>query len=229
MQYTQTPSPPTQHRPPPKETYLVGPDENPLSPTTPTKQQLPTPTSSNTTNIPILRPSDPIPGLSTATAFSPTPHPIHGGTWHHTLCSCALPSVCLTSLFCPCITYGRTQHRLAQRSAHKDPTNMLGYSACNGSCVAFGVLCGVNAVLAAIQKARVRKAYEMERGVSGGLGGDLVRGACCCCCSVAQDEKEVRWREEEGRRVGGVKGRVSMEGYAPVGGMTFSPPPVRDG
>ncbi|MBE7182222.1 MAG: PLAC8 family protein [Terriglobus roseus] len=181
--------------------------------------------------MPVIRPSEPVPGLATSTTFSPTPHPIHGGTWQHSLCSCAMPAICLTSLFCPCITYGRTQYRLSQRSSHKDPTNMLGYSTCNGSCVAFGVLCGVNAFLAAIQKTRVRKAYEMDRAQAGGVVDDLLKGACCCCCSVAQDEKEVRWREEEGRRAGGgaAAGRGSKEGYAPVGGMTFSPPPPRDG
>jgi hypothetical protein len=33
-----------------------------------------------------------------------------------------------------CILYGRTQHRLSMKSRKEDPTNMLGYETCNGSC-----------------------------------------------------------------------------------------------
>lgn len=115
---------------------------------------------------------------------------------------------------------------------------MLGYSACNGSCIAFAILCGINLGLAAIQKTRIRKAYDMDRKLTGGVSSDFVVAVCCCCCSVAQDEKEVRWREEEGRKVGsgavedGSKGTaaavpVGERGYVPVGGMTFEPPPRR--
>ncbi|ETN45135.1 uncharacterized protein HMPREF1541_10012 [Cyphellophora europaea CBS 101466] len=232
MQYTQMPPQPTNRDPPQHQPNIpIAPDENPLSPTTPTKQQHhPTATTSNTTNIPILAPSTDSSTIPIS-SFSPTPQPIRGGTWHHSFCSCAEPTICLTALTCPCITYGRTQYRLTQRSARRDPTNMLGYTACNGSCVAFGLLCGINIVLAAIQKTRVRKAYELDRKLTGGVLEDLLKAACCCCCSVAQDEKEVQWREEEGRKAKGAKGAKGgrqptvADGYVPVGGMAFSPPP----
>jgi Cys-rich protein (TIGR01571 family) len=161
----------------------------------------------------------------TATNFSPLPQPERGGTWHTSLFSCASPSICLTSLFCPCVSYGRTQYRLSRRSAKSDPTNFLGFNpCCNPSCVAFGVLCGVNAILAAVQKTRVRKTYGMEQEQgAGGVLDDLWKGVCCCCCSVAQDEKEMKWREEEARRITGASGSGKDQGYVPVGGMSFRP------
>ncbi|KAH9877828.1 hypothetical protein J1614_003045 [Plenodomus biglobosus] len=49
--------------------------------------------------------------------------------WNSSLCSCSPDvSTCLTGLFCPCILYGRTSYRLSQKSAKKDPTDMLGHN-----------------------------------------------------------------------------------------------------
>ena len=108
------------------------------------------------------------------------------------------------------------------RSDKKDPTNMLGFNAVNGSCVAFGLLCGINGILAAIQHTRVRRAYEMD-GSAGNVVGDLVKGCCCCCCVVAQDEKEVKLREEEARKAHCGKG--DKEGYVAPSNMVFGVPP----
>jgi Cys-rich protein (TIGR01571 family) len=140
-----------------------------------------------------------------------------GGTWKHGLCDCGDIGVCCTGIWCPCILYGRTQYRLTERSERRDPTNLLGFSAFNGSCAAFAVLCGCNFVLAAIQHSRVRKAY----GIPGGVGTDLLRACCCCCCTLSQDEKEIKYRETEARRSSG----LTMQ-YASPDGMSFSPPPT---
>ncbi|KAK7906009.1 hypothetical protein LTR67_000734 [Exophiala xenobiotica] len=120
------------------------------------------------------------------------------------------------------IVYGRTQYRLALRGERKDPTNMLGYTAVNGSCIAFATLCGVNGFLAAIQRSRIRKTYNMST-EAGNVPGDCVKGLCCCCCVVSQDEKEVRFREEQGRKP--VASGNSQQGYVPPTSMTFNPPP----
>lgn len=150
----------------------------------------------------------------TSATFGPSTQSPRGGTWHHSLGSCAEPTTCLASLFCPCIVYGRTQHRLALKSQKRDPTNMLGYSAVNGSCLAWSVLCGVNMLLTAVQHTRVRRAYEMD-GTAGNVAGDCVQSVCCCCCVLAQDEKEVKVREgKAGRR----------ESYRSPEGMRFAPP-----
>ena len=73
-------------------------------------------------------------------------HPIPGGPWTHSLCDPTTvkdPATCCAGLFCPCILYGRTQYRLSQKSAGRDPTNVLGYETCNASCVGMAMLvCG---------------------------------------------------------------------------------------
>lgn len=65
-----------------------------------------------------------------------------GGTWKHGLCDCTDVGVCCTGIWCPCVLYGKTQFRLSQKSAKKDPTNMLAYETINGSCGIMAILCG---------------------------------------------------------------------------------------
>lgn len=175
------------------EPIHLEPDSNPLSPASPITALSPT-RSVNMGTYPL--PSD----LQFPQATSYTqPGPVRGGTWQHGLGSCAEPTTCLSALVCPCVVYGRTQYRLSLKSEQKDPTNMLGYSAISGSCLAWSVLCGVNILLTAIQHRRVRKAYDMES-QAGNLASDCVKSTCCCCCILAQDEKEIKFREEHGRK-----------------------------
>lgn len=188
----------------------IAPDENPLTPTPTTPIRAHTNTT-KTTNMPVLSPTTP-----SYTPFSAPVQPVTGGTFAHDLCSCADPTTCLTSIFCPCITYGKTQYRLEQRAAKKDPTNMLGYTAINGSCATFAILCGINGILAAIQHSRVRKTYHMGT-EAGNVFSDCLKGCCCCCCTVAQDEKEVKRREESAKGVD--------TPYQLPGGMVYAAPP----
>ena len=67
---------------------------------------------------------------------------IKGGPWGHGLCDPTDVGACCMGLLCPCILYGKTQHRLSMKSNKKDPTNMLGYETCNASCTAMALLCG---------------------------------------------------------------------------------------
>jgi Cys-rich protein (TIGR01571 family) len=134
--------------------------------------------------------------------------------WSSSLCSCAPdPSTCLTGLFCPCVVYGRTSHRLSQRKAKKDPS-LLGYSATNGHCMLMGLSCGLWWLLPMLQRTRIRRAYKLE----GSMGSDLLRGCCCCCCVVVQNEREVRGREEASRRWAGP---ASSDVYRKVVGMEY--------
>lgn len=190
----------------------VGPDVNPLSPASPTATVSPT----RTTNIQTFPPPSGDMSFPHSATFGPG-QSSSGGTWHHGLGSCAEPTTCLFSLFCPCIVYGKTQHRLSLKSAKKDPTNMLGYSSINGSCLAWSVLCGVNILLTAIQHTRIRKAYEMDS-QAGNVASDCVKSVCCCCCVLAQDEKEMKLREELSRN------KEVRESYQSPEGMTFAPP-----
>ncbi|KIV93520.1 hypothetical protein PV10_04730 [Exophiala mesophila] len=203
---------PTKHAVPKDEPAAsIAPDANPLTPTTP-KFNRPS------TNMAIIPPPDP--SQYTISSFTPSPQVIRGGTWQHGLGSCAEPTTCLTGLFCPCIVYGRTQYRLGLRQDKKDPTNMLGYTAVNGSCIAFGLLCGINGILAAIQHSRVRRTYNMST-EAGNVAGDCLKGICCCCCVVAQDEKEVAYREGQARKASGLK----QEGYVAPTSMAYGAPP----
>ncbi|KAK7192389.1 PLAC8 family protein [Paraphaeosphaeria sporulosa] len=132
--------------------------------------------------------------------------------WTSSLCTPS--SDCLTGLFCPCILYGRTAHRLSQKSAKQDPTDLLGYSATNGHCLLMAVSCGLWWVYPMVQRARVRHVYKLE----GDVGGDCVRSVCCCCCVAVQNEREVRGREEAKRQHAG-----PAAGYKSVGQMAYVP------
>lgn len=137
--------------------------------------------------------------------------------WTSSLCSCSPDlSTCLTGLLCPCILYGRTSYRLSQKSAKKDPTDMLGYSGTNGHCLLMGVLCGIGWLLPMLQRTRIRHAYKLE----GSLGADLLKGCCCCCCVAIQNEREVKGREEASRRWAGP---ASTDVYTRSAGMLYKP------
>lgn len=60
--------------------------------------------------------------------------------WKHGLCE--VDTLCCVGLCCPCILYGKTQYRISRKTQKEDPTNMLGYESCNGSCGLMGLACG---------------------------------------------------------------------------------------
>ena len=60
--------------------------------------------------------------------------------WKHGLCT--PDALCCLGLFCPCIIYGKTQYRLLKKAQKQDPTDLLGYESCNGSCGFFAIACG---------------------------------------------------------------------------------------
>jgi Cys-rich protein (TIGR01571 family) len=182
------------------------PDENPLGPRYPRSLN-------HTQNVTTLSDStigDHLPGQAVHANQQ-----MKGGTWKYGLCDFGEIGVCCTGIWCPCIIYGKTQHRLSQRSERKDPSNMLGFSIFNGSCAAFAVLCGCNLILAAIQHSRVRQAYD----IPGGVGSDFMRGCYCCCCTLSQDEKEIKSRETQAR----MPSAPTMQ-YASPEGMNFAAP-----
>lgn len=201
--------PPVREMPPITENFRVEPDSCPLTPAS---------------GAPSFPPTMPNALYLPSNLHSDLPH--RGGSWKHSLFSCADTTTCFTGLFCPCILYGKTQYRLGLRSENKDPTNMLGYSVFNGSCAAFAVLCGCNFILAAIQHARIRKGYNMSA-EAGNVVSDCAQATCCCCCTIAQDEKEVKWRESAPKKAGsGLGDGKSTIGYQMQIPMTY-PPPVR--
>ncbi|KAL8835758.1 MAG: hypothetical protein Q9170_003190 [Blastenia crenularia] len=153
--------------------------------------------------------------------------------WKHGLCE--IDTLCCVGLCCPCIVYGKTQYRISRKTQKEDPTNMLGYESCNGSCGLMALACGFQCksvcrrldlkarlimlpgVLASIQRARIRKLYHLN----GDLGSDCLKSLCCCCCVIMQDEREVRDREETIRRHAG----PASAAYTTSPTMKYAPPP----
>lgn len=113
----------------------VEPDTNPLQ-----SPLFPPPTATSTSQ------QTPVPeDITTYHQPGQVRHPnqaIKGGAWTHSLCDCSNISACCLGIFCPCILYGKTQYRLGLKSRKEDPTNMLGFGSCNGSCTAMALLCG---------------------------------------------------------------------------------------
>ena len=69
------------------------------------------------------------------------PNAIVDPHWKHGLCE--PDTSCCMGLLCPCVLYGRTMYRLSRKAERKDPTEMLGYESCNGSCGLFALGCGI--------------------------------------------------------------------------------------
>lgn len=115
----------------------VVPDANPLQ--TPQMPRFPPPVASGAPQ------TSAVDGLTVYHQPGQVAHPnqaIIGGTWSHSMCDCSNIWTCCLGLICPCILYGRTQYRLSLLSRKEDPTNMLGYETCNGSCTGMALLCG---------------------------------------------------------------------------------------
>ncbi|KAI9928137.1 hypothetical protein ASPWEDRAFT_26776 [Aspergillus wentii DTO 134E9] len=198
------------------QAVAVAPDTNPLH--SPTFPRFPPPTARST---PQLAASDDITAYHQPGQIAHPNQVIKGGTWRHSLCDCSNIWTCCLGLLCPCILYGKTQHRLSLKSKNEDPTNMLGYETCNGSCTAMALLCGCQWLLATIQHNRTRKAY----GIRGDVGSDCVRATCCTCCTLIQDETEIKKREEERGKAAIATGAALVSPYTAPVQMTYGPPP----
>ena len=68
------------------------------------------------------------------------PNAVVDPSWKHGMCEA--DTLCITSLFCPCLVYGKTQYRLSQKSQKKEPTDLLGYKSTNSSCGLMVAACG---------------------------------------------------------------------------------------
>lgn len=60
--------------------------------------------------------------------------------WKHGLCE--PDALCCMGIVCPCMLYGKTMYRLSRRAQKQDPTDMLGYESCSGSCGFMALACG---------------------------------------------------------------------------------------
>ncbi|KAJ9660355.1 hypothetical protein H2201_006936 [Coniosporium apollinis] len=130
--------------------------------------------------------------------------------WHTNLFGCCTPfeTCCMTSC-CPCITFGKTYHRM-----NKDST-MKGYSPINMTCLLFCIgqqlLC-VPLLFATMQRGDLRKKHN----IAGSTFGDICTSCCCMCCSLVQTEKESEYRAKQELVTEQPGRQVEMMNYAPV-------------
>jgi Cys-rich protein (TIGR01571 family) len=114
--------------------------------------------------------------------------------WNNSFFGCCSPaSLCCLTCCLPCVTFGKTHHRL-----HKNG-DMQGYEPINTSCILFYLsgCFGVHWVLNAMQLQDIREKHNLE----GSCAEDLLKSYCCLCCSLVQAEKESKEREIEARGV----------------------------
>ncbi|KAK0761667.1 hypothetical protein N5P37_005649, partial [Trichoderma harzianum] len=124
-------------------------------------------------------------------------------TWANDFFSCCSPGgLCILTTCCPCITYGRTQHRVKYGSLDD-------YSCCNSSCIVFALAAhfGLGCIPAMMQRKLMRKKFNLE----GSWLGDFCRSCSCTCCVLMQNEKESEQR---------VSARVA-EPYQPHDAMVY--------
>ncbi|KAJ5098644.1 hypothetical protein N7532_005645 [Penicillium argentinense] len=198
------------------DTFTITPDANPLQ--SPKSPYFSPPSAATPSQAPTID------DLASYHQPGQIMHPnqeVNGGSWNHGLCECSNLGTCCLGLLGPCILYGKTQHRLYRKSKKEDPTNMLGYETCNGSCTAMALLCGCQWLLATIQHTRTRKAY----GIEGNIASDCVRATCCTCCTLIQDEKEIQQREKQRGRAVLERGATLLSPYTAPGPMSYPPPP----
>ena len=55
---------------------------------------------------------------------------------------CEPDTLCCMGIICPCMIYGKTMYRLSRKAQKQDPTDLLGYGSCNGSCGLMALACG---------------------------------------------------------------------------------------
>ena len=97
----------------------------------------------------------------------------------------------LVTWCCPCVTFGRTHHRL-----HKSGS-LEGYHFVNASCIlscVSGILPCLPLAMLTIQRADVRKKYNLE----GSCLTDMAINCCCGVCSLVQQDKEAEHWETQG-------------------------------
>ncbi|KAJ4986976.1 hypothetical protein SVAN01_07517 [Stagonosporopsis vannaccii] len=128
--------------------------------------------------------------------------------WHHSGTSCCTPfSTCCLTWWCPCVTYGRTRHRM------KSNGNMKDYSCCNTSCAAFAGMgfVGLSWILPLLNRGEVRADY----GLKGNGCKDCLCACCCAPCDLLQQEKEVAYRQKQSKPLWDQPGKVDAMHYAP--------------
>ncbi|KYK62079.1 hypothetical protein DCS_03224 [Drechmeria coniospora] len=108
--------------------------------------------------------------------------------WHAGFFECFKPiDLCLISCCLPCVTFGKTHHRLRKNG------DLVGYEPINTSCLLFwgSTCCWLYWIPLAMQRQNVREKYNLQ----GSCLVDLAVSCCLGCCTVIQSDKEAEYHE----------------------------------
>ncbi|KAK2604073.1 hypothetical protein N8I77_007032 [Diaporthe amygdali] len=127
--------------------------------------------------------------------------------WRSSFFRCCSPvDLCLVTYCLPCITFGKTHHRL-----RKDG-KMEGYEPINTSCLLFCAsgCFGLHWIPMSMQRADLRDKYHLR----GNCATDIATACCCVLCDLVQQEKEAEYREPLMAQAGraGVRQEYQMQG-----------------
>jgi len=114
------------------------------------------------------------------------PPPQGAVPWHNRMVEFFDPvDTCLVTWCCPCVTFGKTHHRL-----RKD-ANMVGYSPVNTSCLGWWVAAcfGFHWLPQILQRHEIRTRNNLD----GEIVTDCLRAWCCSCCDLVQQDKEAAY------------------------------------
>jgi Cys-rich protein (TIGR01571 family) len=137
--------------------------------------------------------------------------PESAAPWHASFLECFNPiDLCLITYCVPCVTFGKTHHRL-----HK-AGNLEGYEPINTNCL---LLCAAGCVgffwvPIAIQRADVRAKYNLQ----GDAITDIAAACCCHLCTLVQNNKEATFHEEQALLV---QPAGDKTGHQPDSGMAY--------
>jgi len=114
--------------------------------------------------------------------------------WSHGLCDCFGDcGTCVTSWFCPCITWSRNKTRMMHFEnrgvPHPDGGEKFG-----GECAMHGLLCvcGLGWILQIGTRGSVRNRYY----IAGSCFGDCMTALCCSACELTQESREIELEEK---------------------------------
>ncbi|KAG8166138.1 hypothetical protein KVR01_004690 [Diaporthe batatas] len=132
--------------------------------------------------------------------------------WHNSLFGCCSPiDLCLITYCLPCVTFGKTHHRLRKNG------EMEGYEPINTTCLLFCAsgCVGLHWIPMSMQRADLRDKYHLR----GNCATDMATACCCVLCDLVQQEKESEHREPLVNPARGVQ-----QGYQTQGAMAYPAP-----
>jgi len=145
---------------------------------------------------------------------------------------------CLMATFCPCIQFGMnytaTSYPYFNEPAGEVISKNKGKVVCACALWLAGAwFCGGigTGILQCLNRGTLREKYNISTGDCSDSLGDCALSFCCQCCALAQEFKELRWREQQPMGIsqpGGVlvgAGRVTEASQRVQANMANSPPP----